>query len=228
MHFEGNSDDTSYPTVLATDIGTINLNAAIEELVGKIEEITDIPFDDINHGNIAEGTIDLSEGISKYTIADKFRHILEMKVKDVNGYYALVNPVSQQEEGSSVIVESDEALTGMPDKYRMVGSTLFLRPAPIAAYVTLTAGLLFKYTRTSYQVLAVDIALGTLVIGIDSVYHPLIAKMGALPYCKLYKPERVPQMERDIMILTKDCLNFYVKRLKNKHRIITLKKINYI
>ena len=222
IHFEADSDGTSYPMTNGTDIGIINLNSAIEEVISDIQQVSDIPFDDINLGNISEGTITLTEGTSKYTITDRFRHILEIKVKDINGYYSIVDPVSQEEDES--IVETDEALTGIPDKYRMVGQTIFLRPAPTATAVTLTAGLLFKYTRTSYQILTADVSTGTLVIGIDPTYHSLVAKKTALPYCKNYKKDRVSQLERDIEIQTAKLRTDYSSRLKNKHNIIRTKQ----
>lgn len=204
------ADTTSYP---ATTI-LRRVNSAIEILVGKIEEVCGFPFDDENFGNIAEGTIGLQEGVSKYTITDRFRHILEVKVKDVNGYYSIIDPVSQEEDG--YIVETQEAQTGLPYKYRMVGRTIFLRPSPTSTSVTLTAGLLFKYTRTSYKITSADVTTGTLIPGIDSIYHPTIAKMTALPFCMSYKKDRVAQLQQDILIETNDCIKFYAKRLKNK------------
>lgn len=223
------ADATSYPAVVVAtetlDILGININSAIETIVSKIQEASDFPFDDENFANIAEGTIDLEEGIAKYTITDRFRHILEVKVKDVNGYYNIVEPISQMED--SIIVETEEALTGLPIKYRMVGRTIFFRPSPTATMVTLTAGGLIKYTRTSYQITYADINTGTLIPGIDTAYHPLIAKITALPYCKKYKPARVAQLERDIFTDMNDCVKFYAKRLKGKRNIITNKSINF-
>ncbi len=204
------ADTTSYQ---AADL-LRRVNSAIETIVSKIQEASDFPFDDENFANIAEGTITLEEGVAKYTITDRFRHILEVKVKDINGYWNIVEPVNQEEDAE--VVETDEALTGIPDRYRMVGRTIFLRPSPTATDITLTAGLLFKYTRTSYQITSDDVTTGILVPGIDTVYHPLIAKMAALPYCKSYKPARVPQLERDIAVDMQDCVNFYVNRIKNK------------
>lgn len=209
------ADTISYP---ATTI-LRRVNSAIETLVGKIQEVSAFPFDDENFGNIAEGTITLEQAVAKYTITDRFRYILEVKVKDLNGYYSIIEPVSQEEEDS--IVETEEALIGIPEKYRMTGRTIFLRPAPTSASITLTAGLLFKYTRTSYQITSTDVTAGTLVPGIDTAYHITIAKMTALPYCKLYKKDRVAQLEKDIFIETNDCVNFYANRLKNKPARIT-------
>jgi hypothetical protein len=226
MHFESDSDDTSYPAVLDTDIGIINLNAAVETLVSKIEQDCDFPFDDENFANIAEGTIDLEEGVSKYTITDRFRHILEIKVKDIDGNYHIVEPVFQEEDSN--IVETEEALTGLPTKYRMVGRTIFLRVSPTATSVTLTAGLLFKYTRTSYQITTADVTAGSLILGIDTAFHTTVAKMAALPYCATYKKDRVARLERDILIETNDCIKLYANRLKGKRKIISGKKISYI
>ncbi len=219
------ADSTSYSDTTLLR----RLNSAIETLVSKIIEVCRAyPYDDDNQADLAEGTITLEEGVSKYTITDKFLTILEIKVKDVNGYWNIVEPVTQEEDFG--VVETDEALTGLPTKYRMTGRTIFLRVAPTATSCTLTAGLLFKYTRVhtitcdtwvGSSCTAGEFYTGTLIPGIVSPFHHLIAKICALPYNKVYHPERVPQLERDIMIETKDCVNFYGNRLKDKNYKIT-------
>ena len=209
------ADSTSYPntTILR------RLNSAIEILVSKIIEVCrTYPYDDDNQGDLAEGTINLTASTSKYTITDKFLTIQEVKVKDKDGYYHIVSPVPQIDDAN--VVETLEADTGLPLYYRMTGRTIFLRPAPIATSVTLTAGLLFKYTRV-HTITSDELTTGTLIPGIASPFHPLIAKMLALPYCKSYKKDRVPQLERDIFIETQDCVNFYAGRLKDhKSRLV--------
>jgi hypothetical protein len=204
------ADSTSYSdtTILR------RLNSSIEILVAKIIEVCrTYPYDDDNQGDLAEGTITLEEGVSKYTITDKFLTILEVKVKDSDGTYHIVKNENQVE--SDTIVETDEATTGLPTKNRMTGRTIFLRPAPVATSVTLTAGLLFKYTRV-HTITSAELTTGTLIPGIVSPFHPLIAKMIALPYNKVYHPERVPQLERDIFTETNDLTSFYANRLKDR------------
>ncbi len=204
------ADSTSYSdtTILR------RLNSAIEVLVAKIIEVCrNYPYDDDNQGDLSEGTITLEEGVSKYTITDKFLTILEAKVKDTDGVFHILKEETQTE--SSTIVETDEATTGLPTKIRWTGRTFFLRPAPIAASVTLATGFLFKYTRV-HTITSAELTTGTLIPGIVSPFHPLIAKMAALPYNKIYHPERVPQLERDIFTETNDCVNFYANRLKDR------------
>ena len=210
------ADATSYPTT-----GLLRrVNSAIETLVSQIIQVCrDFPFDDENFANIAQGTIDLSEGVSKYTITDRFLTILEVKVKDTAGVLHIVEPVTQEEDDT--IVETAEAATGLPSKYRIVGRTIFLRPAPTAGSVTLAAGLKFSYTRTSYQITSDDVNAGTLIPGIATSWHITIAKMAALPFCKSYKPDRVPQLERDIFTETQECIRFYAGRLKDKRHRLT-------
>jgi hypothetical protein len=212
------ADSTSYPdTALLRRI-----NSAMETLVSKIVEVCGFyPYDDDNQGDLSEGTIDLETGVSKYTIADKFLTILEVKVKDNDGYYHIVVPETQSESYS--IVETDEASTGLPIKYRMVGRTMFLRPSPVAASVTLTDGLLFKYTRV-HTITSDELTAGSLIPGIVSPFHPLIAKMSALPYCKSYKPQRVPQLQQDIFVETNDCVSFYANRLKDRPKRLTIRQ----
>ena len=216
------ADSISYPntTVLR------RINSAIETLVGKIiQNCRNFPFDDENFGNISEGTITLQEGISKYTITDKFLDILEIKVKDTNGTYHIVSPTTQREESS--ILETLEAQSGLPKKYRVSGRTLWLNPAPVAASVTLSAGLLFKITRTSYQITSEDVTTGTLVPGIASPWHITIARIAALPYCKVYKKDRVAQLERDIFTDIEGfngLLHFYSNRQKDRNSKLTVSR----
>lgn len=213
------ADSTSYPKTAILR----RLNSAIETLVSKIIEVCrSYPYDDDNQGDLAEGTITLEEGVSKYTITDKFLTILEVKVKDVSGYWQIVDPVTQEED-SSEAVETEEVQTGLPYRYRMTGRTIFLRPAPTATCVTLADGLLWKYTRV-HTISSDEYDTGTLVPGIATPFHPLIAKMVALPYAKSYKKDRVPQLQQDIYTETKDCVDFYGNRLKDKHYKITIKK----
>ena len=203
------------------------INSSIELLVSKIiQNCKNYPYDDENFGNIAQGTITLEEGVSKYTITDRFLDILEMKVKNTDGYFSIVKPVTQNEDSN--IVETEEAQTGFPTKYRILGRTFFLRQAPGASYVTLTAGLKFSYTRTSYQITAADLASGTLIPGIATPWHITIAKMVALPYAKQYKKDRVRQLERDIRdeIYGKEGLIvFYANRQKDTNNKIVTKLI---
>lgn len=216
------ADSTSY-----TDTTLLRrVNSSIETLVGKIiQNCRNFPYDDENFSNIAEGTITLQEGISKYTITDKFLDILEMKVKDTGGTYHIVNPTTQRENDR--IMETLEASTGLPTKYRPVGRTFFLSPAPIAASVTLSAGLLFKYTRTSYQITSSDVSTGTLVPGIASPWHITIAKMSALPYAKTFKKDLVPQLERDIsneINGQEGLLVFYSNRQKDRTNRLSVRQ----
>jgi len=218
------SDTTSYPAANLL----IDVNAAIETLVSKIIQVCrNFPYDDENFGNIASGTILLEEGVSKYTITDKFLDILEIKVKDVNGSWHIVEPRTQRETDS--ILETLEAETGLPKNYRAVGRTIFLSPAPGAAYVTLTAGGKIVYTRTSYQITSADVTTGTLVPGIASPWHITICKMAALAQCKSYKKDRVAQLQMDIqdeIYGRQGLLVFYANRQKDRVNRLTPKVEN--
>jgi len=220
------ADSTSYP-----DTSLLRrLNSAIETLVSKIIEVCrTYPYDDDNQADLAEGTITLEEGISKYTITDKFLTILEIKVKNTSGVYSIVRLETQTEDSN--IIETTEATIGLPTKYRMTGRTIFLRPAPTAGSVTLAAGMLFKYTRVhtitcdtyvNNACTAGEFYTGTLIPGIVSPFHPLIAKMVALPYAKSYKKDRVVQLQQDIYIETEDCIRFYAGRLKDKRNRLSV------
>jgi len=193
------ADSTSYTAANLL----IDVNTAVETLVGKIIQVCKhFTFDDENFANIAQGTITLEEGVSKYTITDKFLHILEIKVEDNNGYLHIV-----------------EATTGLPTQYRAIGRTIFLAPAPKASAVTLTAGAEFSYTRTSYQITSADVTTGTLVPGIASPWHITIARMAAIEYCSSYKKDRVPKLMaqiQDDIYGREGLLSFYINRQQDR------------
>ena len=179
------ADTTSYTAANLL----IDVNTAIETLVSKIIQVCkNFPYDDENFANIAEGTILLEEGVSKYTITDKFLDILEIKVKDNNGKWHFVDPYSLAEaQRDGVVLETYEASAGLPSKYRAVGRTIYLNYAPTSSSVTLTAGLMFRYTRTSYQITSDDVTTGTLVPGLASPWHITIARMAALEQARSIK-----------------------------------------
>lgn len=202
------------------------INSSMEKLVGKIIQVCrNYPYDDENFGNIAQGVLTLEEGVSKYTITDRFLTILEVKVLDANSKLHIVDNINQKE--TNAIVETEEAQTGLPFAYRIVGRTIFLRNAPTAASVTLSGGLKFSYTRTSYQITSGDVTTGTIIPGIATPWHITIAKMAALPYAKTYKKDRVRQLERDIREETNDCITFYSNRLKDRdNRLLPFQEDN--
>jgi len=201
----------------------VSVNLAIEDLISQIHEVCPT-YDDENFANIASGTITLEEAVSKYTITDKFLNILEIKVKDVDGAWHFVTPYSLAEaQRDGVILETKEANTGLPLTYRKMGRTIWLAPAPTAASVTLTAGLKFVYTRTSYQITSDDDE--TLVPGIASPYHDLICYKAILPYCLSYKKDRVALYEKKIMERTAQMLSFYANLQKDKFNRMTVSQL---
>jgi hypothetical protein len=202
----------------------IDTNASIETLVSKIHQVcTD--FDDDNFANIAEGTVDLQEGVSKYTISDRFLDVLTVKVKDIAGYWQIVYPWEQKENDEAL--ETTEALKGLPLNYRILGRTIFLAPAPTTTVTTLTAGLKLTYTRTSYQITSGDVSTGTLVPGIATPWHVTICRMNAIEYCSTYKKDRVPKLMaqiQDEIYGPEGLLAFYSRYQKDKRTIITARK----
>jgi len=218
IDFLCDSDSTSYPLVDKTR----QVNVALETMVSKIITVAkNFPFDDENYTDISSGTISLTASTSKYTISDKFLYILEMKVKDTEGVWHIVKPTTQLEEDE--IMETLEASTGLPSKYRIFGRTIKLSPAPTSSFCTLTDGLKFVYARSPKHFTATDT---TAVPGIAEPWHITLCKMAALPYCKIYKKDRVAQLERDITVEIQECLNFYANRQQDRLSRITVRQEN--
>jgi len=213
------SDIFSYPLSAKAR----RVNTALETLISKIINADGTwQFDDENFGTNPVGTGLLVEGQSAYSFADKFLDIEWIKILDLNGRYQPINPIDQSQLSYSL---EDLLITnGFPKYYDKNGNTIRLYPAPTATMVTLTAGLKVQFKRTG-SLFTADAT--TKVPGIASPWHITIAKMAALPYCKKYKKDRVPQLQLDIIEETKEMIKFYSLREKDKRKIMSMSGISF-
>ena len=201
------SNDTSYPVAKKV----LHANAALEELVAEaIQADGEWQFDDTNHTNLPVGTINLTASQADYSFNEEFLAIEQMTVKDVNGILQLLIPIDPR-DFKSIPVEQYFAATGLPTHYDILGDTIILYPAPIAANVTLTAGLKVRFKRTIDLFTTLDT---TQEPGIPSTHHSMVGYMMAIPYCMKYKPNRVPAYERKIAQMKPSFLEIYARRHK--------------
>lgn len=91
------STATSYPIAVKTR----RVNSALETIVGKIIAADGTwQFDDTNFTDLPIGTADLVEGQSSYTFSQKFLAIENVKVKDINGRWHIIQPIDQSQKQS--------------------------------------------------------------------------------------------------------------------------------
>jgi hypothetical protein len=200
-------------------------NAAQETFGAKIIDVVGkVQFDDRNWTDLPVGTLDLSEGVSKYTISDRFLSYDRFSIKDADGNWQPLTNIDPRDY-RGMEIEEDFPATGLPTHIDKLENTIWLYPAPVAASVTLTAGLKFRFMRTTYTVSSAELTTGTLVPGIASPWHITLCKMAALPYCKAYKKDRVPQLERDIFVETQDALKYYSRRDITESPRMTMRRV---
>lgn len=189
------------------------LNAALEELVALIiESDGEWQFDDSNLTNLPVGTIDLTASQADYSFNEEFLAIEQVLIKDDDGNFQTLKPIDPR-EFKIIPVEQYFAATGLPTHYDILGDTIILYPAPVAADVTLTAGLKVRFKRTIDLFTTLDT---TQEPGIPSTHHVMIAYMAAIPRCVLYRPRVVVSYERKVESMKVSLMEFYARRLKTQ------------
>jgi hypothetical protein len=202
-------------------------NAAQEEFTVEISKaVGKAQFDDLNWTDLPVGTITLQEGVSKYTIADRFLGYDRFSVLDAGGKWQPLENIDPRDFVGSEI-EQAFAATGLPTHIDKLENTIKLYPAPTATAVTLAAGLKFRLLRTSYTISSGEATTGTLVPGIATPFHMTLCKMTALPYCKSYKPERVVTLTNDINADKAKAIEFYSMRDKTEPERMTMATIKH-
>src|SRR3990167_6136779 len=206
------SNDTSYPVAKKV----LHANAALEELVAEaIQADGEWQFDDSNHSNLPVGTIDLTASQADYSFNEEFLAIEQVLIKDVSGNFRVLRPIDPR-EFKSIPVEEYFAATGLPTHYDILGDTIILYPAPVAASVTLTAGLKVRFKRTVDLFTTTDT---TQEPGIPSTHHIMLAYMASIPYCMAYKKDRVVLYENKVQSIKPSLVEMYARRQKDVNPI---------
>jgi len=204
------ADSTSYT---AADL-LRRVNAAYEELVGKLIQLDGTwQFDDTNFTDLPIGTTNLVAAQEDYSFDSTFIEIERASVLDNNGIWHPLDPLDE----SQIDVDLTEysKTNGLPREYYKRGGSIFLKPAPAAANVTLTSGLKVWFQRTASVFTSAEVSTGTKQPGFASPYHVIIAYKAALPYCMSYKKDRVPMLMNEIARREKDLSAFYARREKD-------------
>ncbi len=203
---------------------TRRVNIALEQVVGWLINADGTwEWDDTNNSDLPIGTQTLVAAQKAYTFNDKFLQITEVQVKDNDGNWHIIYPISQREYSDEQPLEEDFETDGLPLYYDKVSDdTIKLYPAPSATNCTLASGLKIKFKRTAHLFAADDT---TAVPGFASPYHVILAYMAAIPYCMTYKKDRIALYEKKVMELKKELIELYSQREKDKRKIITMSPI---
>lgn len=221
------ADTTSYPAPAMLR----RINNAYEQVVGwLINADGKWQFDDTNYGNFPIGTYTLVDSQGVYSFNDKFLQIMDVQIMDVSGNYQIIKPIDQKDSESSIPLREEFEMDGFPLYYDKISDdTIELLPAPDnGVSVTLASGLRIYFKRTADIFTSAQVTTGTKVPGFHSTFHYILSYMAAIPYCMLYKKDRVTLFQTEVLRLKKELIKQYTKRAKDERKIITLRKINYI
>lgn len=219
------ADTTSYTA--ATLLRRVN--NALETLVGKIINADGTwQYDDSNYTDLPIGVGSLVSGQSSYSFSSEYLDILEVMILTTNGMYERITPFDPSEMDMSWDEWTNSSTgtipSGFPKYYDKVGDSIRLDKSPTATYATLTNGLKVRFKRTADLFTSAQVTTGTKVPGIASPYHQLIAYMAAIPYCMSYKKDRVALYEKKVDEMTKDMIDFYTRREKDKRPVMTVEQ----
>ena len=219
------ADTTSYSA--ATLLRRIN--KAYEQVVGWLINADGIwEFDDSNYGSLPIGTYTLVNNQRSYTFAADFLDLLEVSVFDTNSIYRKIKQFDPFTETLSV-EELYGTTTGFPQVFDMVSDdTIKFYPNISSANVTLADGLHVKFKRTADLFTSAQVTTGTKEPGFASPWHYILSYMAAIPFCVVYKPERVPAYMAEVEKMKKELIKHYSRRNKDVRNVMTNKEISYI
>lgn len=218
----------------------IFVNNAYEDIIGKLIALdTNWIFGDSNFTSLPTGLVTMVNSQEGYQLAgngttgvntsNPLLTFLGASVKDVNGNWIPLQHISlwemfDQGTDPAEFFETD----GRPQYYELREDFIILYPAPDnAVSVTLTSGLKVFYQRGADLFTSGQVTTGTKTPGFASPYHPILAYKGALPYALKFKPERVPEIQKEIGRLENEMLQFYTKRDKTDQPRMTMSPIRH-
>lgn len=219
------ADTTSYPA--ATLLRRIN--KAYETIVGFLINCDGVwEFDDSNYTSLPIGTFTLVNAQRSYTFAADFLDLLEVSVMNSNGIYVKIPQFDPFTETLSV-EELYGTQSSFPQVFDMVSDdTIKFYPNISSTNVTLTAGLQVKFKRTAQVYTSAEVTTGTKEPGFASPWHYILSYMAAIPFCMVYKKDRVPALMAEVEKMKKELIKHYSRRNKDHRNVMTNQEIQYI
>ncbi len=141
-------------------------------------------YDDSNYTDLPQAVQNLTATTAKYALPTTALTVARIEIMDSKGVYHKLEPMRLEQ----IDVAVDAFLTndGMPQYYRLLGSTIELFPAPAAVAVTTTAGMKVYFDRASVSFASTDT---TKTFGFASEYHDIPPRKAAIEWLKVNKPD---------------------------------------
>ena len=179
----GDAGISGNATLLKQFTGLINrANSEIWHLIFSLNN--EWKYDDSNQSGVPVATQTITPGTATYTLPDGTLAVDRIEVLDQNGVAQIIDPIRLSEipVGDDAFYSTD----GFPKYYRLVGSTIKLYPAPAAANVTATDGLIVYFERGSVSFAS---TATTATFGFAAEYHDLAPRKASIEWLKVNKPD---------------------------------------
>jgi hypothetical protein len=135
------------------------------------------------------------------------RKIDGVSVKDSGGDWYALEPLDK----SQLSMDPEEFYEdkGLPKYYDLVGRSILLYPAPDSSDVTTTNGLKLFLSRKTVHFSS---SATSREPGFASSFHRVLSIGAAKDFCVVHKPERVNDLEKEIINYKSDIQEFYGAR----------------
>lgn len=173
--------------------------------------------DDPNHSSLDIARNDLVAGQGQYTLDPTITSVEIVSVLDNNGDERILKPIDPQLLGMPVA--EYKSVDGTPEEFFLIGDTITVKPAPAAASVTTTNGLIMKVGREIDAFTAADTTQEPPLV---EDFHEIIPLGISADYLTIHgEIDKANALMARIHELREEMENFYTKRnYATKNRII--------
>lgn len=178
-------------------------------------------YDDSNQTDLPQAATDLVSGTAKYSIPASALSVRRVEIKDDNDLWRTIQPYSL--ENLDIAVDEFQKTSANPLTYRVIGSTIELKPAP---NYNKTGGLKIYFDRAGVSFASTDT---TAVPGFASIFHDLLSIYASIQWLKIKEPT-----SGTLSLLMQDWLkgeeavkNFYMKNYKSKRMTLSRRQDNF-
>lgn len=180
VDFLCSSDSVSYP--LADKAR--NMNRHYYRVVSDILRSSGRwQFDDSNQASLPKVDLTMVNGTHEVALADTYMKVEYIEIKDLAGNYTRLKEIDFADRARSM--SSFTTTSGFPAFYDVVGSYIYLDPAPSSASVTLTSGLRVWCAREVSAFVAGDT---TKEPGFVEPYHRILSLGAAIDFIVVNGP----------------------------------------
>lgn len=198
----------------------LSINNAYERIASLIMQ-TDgrWQWDDANQSGDPSATYTLTTDTQNYAIATTILAINRVEVKDTNGNWKQLLPISQSDLYGTSLTDFMKT-SGVPVYYDKVGAQVFLYPKP---NYTQANSLKMYFSRPPLLFTSAEVTTGTKVPGFNSLYHDIIPLWVAYDYAMSRGKENAGQLRTEIQIREEAMTLDYAKRDEDDRPVMRMR-----